>query len=162
LIADTTAAATLALPSGVASVERLADDGRYLLLGPRADGSAAMVVPGIGPECPLMAVLPLDLDLPRRADALMRLWRRMTGKPPGRAPDELSPARRKRLVLLLRAVDARRAGANRRETAEVLFGAETVPEGVAFDDHHLRSRTSRLIRDGMAMIAGGYRKLLRD
>jgi hypothetical protein len=162
LIAATTTAATLAVPPGVATIERVADDGRYLLLGARPDSSAAMVLPGAKPDGTLVAVLPLDRDVPYRADALVRLWRRLTGKLPGRAADGLSTARRKRLVLSLRAVDARRAGANRREIAEVLFGAETVPGGVAFDDHHLRSRTSRLIRDGLAMIAGGYRKLLRD
>ena len=77
-------------------------------------------------------------------------------------PPDFRKHDRKRLVMTLRAVDARRAGANRREIAEVIFGSGDVPDGVAFDDHHLRSRTSRLIRDGLAMIAGGYRKLLKD
>ena len=162
LIADTTGAATLALPAGAARIERIADDGRYLLFGPRADGSAALVLPITALEQPLMALLPLDLDAPQRVDALLRLWRRIVGRPPQATSDGLSPARRKRLAMSLRAVDARRAGANRREIAEVIFGADSVPEGVKFDDHHLRSRTSRLIRDGLAMIAGGYRKLLKD
>jgi hypothetical protein len=150
------------MPTGAASVERIADDGRYLLLGEKPDGCAAIIVPGTKPDGRFMAALPLDLDVPYRVDALMRLWRCLSGKPICRPPDGLSAARRKRLVMSLRAVDARRAGVNRREIAKVLFGAETVPDGVDFDDHHLRSRTSRLIRDGLAMIAGGYRKLLRD
>ena len=162
LLADTTGTATFALPTEAARIERVANDGRYLLLGPRADVSAALVLPITTPEQPLMALLPLDLDTPQRVDALLRLWRRIVGRPPQASSDGLSPARRKRLVMSLRAVDARRAGADRREIAEVLFGADTVPEGAAFDDHHLRSRTSRLIRDGLAMIAGGYRKLLKD
>ena len=162
LIADTTGTATLALRSDAVRIERIGEDGRYLLLGPRADDSAALVLPITAPDQPLMALLPLDLDAPQRVDALLRLWRRIVGRPPQATSDVLSPARRKRLVMSLRAVDARRAGANRRDIAEVLFGADTVPEGVAFDDHHLRSRTSRLIRDGLAMIAGGYRKLLKD
>ncbi len=162
MIADTTGAATLALRSDTVRIERIGDEGRYLLLGPRADGSAALILPITAPDQPLMALLPLDLDAPQRVDALLRLWRRIIGRPPQTTGDELSPARRKRLVMSLRAVDARRAGADRREIAKVLFGADAVPEGVKFDDHHLRSRTSRLIRDGLAMIAGGYRKLLKD
>ena len=162
LIADTTGAATLALPTDAARIERVADDGRYLLLGPRVDSSAALVLPPTPPDQPLMALLPLDLDTPQRIDALLRLWRRIAGRPPHTSTAGLSQARRKRLVMTLRAVDARRAGANRREIAEVIFSTGAVPDGVAFDDHHLRSRTSRLIRDGLAMIAGGYRKLLKD
>ena len=69
---------------------------------------------------------------------------------------------RQRLAMMLRAVDGRRAGATRRDIAEVLFGRDQIPDGTQFDDHHLRSRTARLIRDGLAMIAGGYRKLLKD
>ena len=162
MTADTTGAATLALRTDVVRIERIGHEGRYLLLGPRAYGSAAFVLPTTASEQPLMALLPLDLDAPQRVDALLRLWRRITGRPPQATSDGLSPARRKRLVMSLRAVDARRAGADRREIAGVLFGVDTVPEGVAFDDHHLRSRTSRLLRDGLAMIAGGYRKLLKD
>ena len=161
LTADITGAATLALRNDAVRIERIADEGRYLLLGPGANGSAALVLPITAPEQPLMALLPLDLDAPQRVDALLRLWRRMMGRPPQATSDGLSLARRKRLVMSLRAVDARRAGADRREIAKVLFGADAVPEGVKFDDHHLRSRTSRLIRDGFAMIAGGYRKLLK-
>ena len=162
LTADITGTATLALRTDAVRIERIANEGRHLLLGPRADDSAALVLPITAPDQPLMALLPLDLDAPQRVDALLRLWRRIVGRPPQASSDGLSPARRKRLVMSLRAVDARRAGADRREIAEVLFGADSVPEGVAFDDHHLRSRTSRLIRDGLAMIAGGYRKLLKD
>ncbi len=162
LTADTTGAATLALRTDAVRIERIADEGRYLLVGPKADVSAALVLPITTPEQPLMALVPLDLDAPQRVDALLRLWRRIVGRPPQAISDRLSAARRKRLVMSLRAVDARRAGADRREIAKVLFGADAVPEGVKFDDHHLRSRTSRLIRDGLAMIAGGYRKLLKD
>lgn len=161
-MADTTGAATVALPADATRIERFADDGRHLLLGPRLDPSAALLLPDASADAPLMAILPLDHDAPQRIEALLRLWRRLAGSPPRGQPDSLSPARRKRLVMSLRAVDARRAGANRREIAEVIFGSDDVPEGVAFDDHHLRSRTSRLIRDGLAMIAGGYRKLLKD
>lgn len=126
LAGDTTGLATLKLPAYMPSIERLAIDGCYLLLGERPDRSAAVVHVDAAADRPLMAVLPLDHDVPQRLDALARLWQRMLAKPPGRVIDGLSATRRKRLVLSLRAVDARRAGANRREIAEVLFGAETV------------------------------------
>lgn len=159
LLADPTGSATLTLTP---ETDRAAVDGRYLRLGSHLDPVAAILLPGATPAQALAAIVPLDPEVPLHVEGLLRLWRRLRGHPTTAPPDELTPIRRKRLVQSLRAVDARRAGANRREIAEVLFGSETVPDGVAFDDHHLRSRTSRLIRDGLAMIAGGYRKLLKD
>lgn len=161
LLTDTTGSASLLLRDPDARLDRTAEDGRYLLLGDRQHGAAAIVQPGTIAADPLMAVMPLDRDLPLRVDALLRLWRLLTGHPPPSPRRELTPARRRRLAQALRAVDARGAGATRRAIAEAVFGADAVPDGVAFDDHHLKSRTGRLIRDGLAMIAGGYRKLLK-
>jgi hypothetical protein len=108
-----------------------------------------------------MAAIPLDRDLPARVEALLSLWRILTGHPSPRAEPDLTPGRCRRLAQALRAVDAREKGATRREIAAAVFGPGAVPDGVAFDDHHLKSRTGRLIRDGLAMVAGGYLKLLK-
>jgi hypothetical protein len=161
LIRDTTGSA-VAATAPAARIERIADNGSYLLFGNTLSPDAAFVLDGEALNRPLMALVPFDMDMPARIDAVLRLWHRLTGHPPPSPPNALPASRRKRLAMTLRAVDARRSGANRREIAEVLFGNGAVPEGVAFDDHHLRSRTARLIRDGLAMIAGGYRKLLKD
>ncbi|OYW67722.1 MAG: hypothetical protein B7Z40_06105 [Bosea sp. 12-68-7] len=161
LLADTTESASMTLGNPEARLDRIADDGRHLLLGDDHYGAAAVIQAGTDATDPLMATMPLDRDLPLRVDALLRLWRIVTGQPPGKHQPELTPARSRRLSQALRAVDARGAGASRREIAQAVFGSNAVPDGVAFDDHHLKSRTGRLIRDGFAMIAGGYRKLLK-
>lgn len=162
LMGDPTGSASLGLSRAPTRLDRTAHDGRHILIGTRLDPSAALVLPGVAFDAPLAAIVPLDDDTLYRIDALLRLWRKLMGQPPGRPAADLTAARRKRLAMMLRAVDARRTGATRREIAEVLFGPDNVPDGAEFDDHHLRSRTTRLIRDGLAMIAGGYRKLLKD
>ena len=161
-MADPTGSAAVRLDPGQIRFERVADDGRHLLLGTTINSSAALALPGVTWNAPLAAIVPLDLAVPHRMEALLRLWRRLAGRPPGNAPSELTAIQCRRLAMRLRAVDGRRAGATRRDIAQVLFGRDQIPDGTQFDDHHLRSRTARLIRDGLAMIAGGYRKLLKD
>ncbi|MFX7663295.1 DUF2285 domain-containing protein, partial [Acinetobacter baumannii] len=72
--------------------------------------------------------LPLDPDFEFRADAGKRLWRALNGRPPGPPLHALSPHRRRRLALALRALDARTDGSTYREIAEVLFGAGRISE----------------------------------
>ncbi|OPF90486.1 hypothetical protein B1S06_24290 [Rhodopseudomonas palustris] len=138
-------------------------DGAYAKIGASKASVTAKLAPGLPLDAPLMAIVPLDANIPTRIEAMARLWRALTGQQPlPYARSELPASRRERLAMSLRAVDARHAGATRRDIAVTIFGPEQVPEGVAFDDHHLRSRTARLIRDGLALIAGGYRKLLKS
>jgi hypothetical protein len=73
----------------------------------------------------------------------------------------LSPQRRQRLALALRALDARVEGNSYRTIAEGLFGAKRIPEG-AWKTHDLRNRTIRLVQSGFALMRGGYRALLRQ
>jgi hypothetical protein len=107
------------------------------------------------------AELPLDEDFEIRADAARRLWRVLNGRPAGPASPELSPQRRQRLALALRALDGRIEGNSYRAIAEGLFGASLIPER-AWKTHDLRNRTIRLVQTGFALMRGGYRKLLRQ
>lgn len=161
LTGDTTGLAVITSSSLPLRHGRLGDNGVYAKAGALMGPSTVINAAGPPADAPLMALIPLDSSAPTRIEALAHLWRILVGQPSGSPPGDLSPARRARLALTLRAVDGRQASATRREIAEVIFGAEAVPSGVAFDDHHLRSRTARLIRDGLALIAGGYRKLLK-
>ena len=116
-------------------------------------------------EAPVVAVsyaveLPLDRDFEFRADAGRRLWRGLNGRPQGEPLHALSPNRRRRLALALRALDARTDGATYREIAEVLFPAERISER-DWRTHDLRNRTIRLVQSGFALMRGGYRALLR-
>lgn len=106
------------------------------------------------------AELPLDSSFEARAHAATRLWRAMNGRAPGPAFHRLSKQRRERLCAALRAVAAYFAGATYRSIAEALFGEQRIPDR-AWKTHDLRSRTIRLVKNGLAFVRGGYRKLLR-
>jgi hypothetical protein len=108
---------------------------------------------------PTAVLLPLDGLFEIRAAAALRLWRALEGRRPGPNPAALSEARRTRLVLALRALDGRLDGATHREVAAGLFGANAVPER-EWISHELRDRTARLVRLGVALMNGGYRRLL--
>ncbi len=103
--------------------------------------------------------MPLDRLFEVRAAVALRLWRALAGRPLGRDSATLPAARHDRLVLALRALDGRLAEASYREIAGTLFGAARVPER-GWKTHDLRDRTARLVRSGVAMMQGGYRRLL--
>lgn len=58
----------------------------------------------------------------------------------------------------LQALDATLAGASLREIAEGLFGSDAVVKGW-YADGGLRSRVRRLVRRGLTLMRGGYRRL---
>jgi hypothetical protein len=107
------------------------------------------------------AELPFDDDFEIRTHAARRLWRAVNGRAVGHAFHELSPQRRQRLAMALRALDARAEGNTYRTIAEVLFGSKRIPER-AWKTHDLRNRTIRLVQSGLALMRGGYRELLRQ
>jgi hypothetical protein len=111
------------------------------------------------PRVGACVLLPLDRLLEVRAAAALRLWRALASRPLGRDPATLPAARRDRLVLALRALDGRLAEASYREIAGTLFSAARVPER-GWKTHDLRDRTARLVRLGVALMQGGYRRLL--
>jgi hypothetical protein len=108
---------------------------------------------------PTAVLLPFDGLFEVRVAAALRLWRTLEGRRPGPNPAALSEPRRNRLVLALRALDGRLDGATHREVAAGLFGADAVPER-EWISHELRDRTARLVRLGVALMNGGYRRLL--
>lgn len=106
------------------------------------------------------AELPFDGDFDARAYAARRLWRAMSGRAPGPAFHQLSKQRRERLSAAIRALDAHSAGGSYRVVAEALFGKKRIPDR-AWKTHDLRNRTIRLVQGALALMRGGYRKLLR-
>jgi hypothetical protein len=107
------------------------------------------------------AELVLDSDFQIRSHAARRLWLALNGRPAGTAFHELSPQRRQRLTLALRALDARSEGNSYREIASGLFGPKRIPER-SWKSDDLRNRTIRLVQTGLALMRGGYRALLRQ
>jgi hypothetical protein len=115
--------------------------------------------PGIGEY--YSAELPFDVEFECRVHAARRLWRSLNGRPAGPTFRELSPQRRRRLAMALRALDARAEGNTYRAIAAGLFGDRRIPER-AWKTHDLRNRTIRLVQSGIALMRGGYRDLLRQ
>lgn len=116
------------------------------------------------PDKPLAAIIPLDKDFLTRITSLLRFHRRLLGRAAGPLPRgwPLTAYRLARLDLMLRALDLRDRGATYREIATEL-GHDEAAELSASDWKMSASRSFvvRLVRDGMTLMNGDYRKLLR-
>lgn len=107
----------------------------------------------------LDACVVLD-DLARdRIEAVQLFWstlRRHDATPDPR----LTRQRKRRLSDILRAVDARDQQASYRTIAEVFFPQHRI-DAASWAGNALRETTIRLVRDGLKLVDGGYRALLR-
>jgi len=118
-------------------------------------------LPSIPSSRALFAVeLRLDANFDIHLQAAHRFWSAIDGRRLGSPPLALPRQRRKRFILMIRALDAWLQGHSYREIAEGLFGKELVT-GRSWRAHDLRSRIIRLVQNGLAMMRGGYRALLR-
>ena len=108
---------------------------------------------------PVAVLLPLDRLFDIRAAAALRLWRGLAGRKPGPDPGVLTPERRNRLILALRALDGRLAEATYPEIAAAVFDTAPISKR-DWISHELRDQTGRLVRLGFSMMKGGYRRLL--
>lgn len=104
-------------------------------------------------------MLPLDRLFDIRAAAALRLWRALTGRRPGPPPAALTTQMSTRLILGVRALDGYQMGASHQEIATVLLSASGVSKR-DWIDHDIRDRTGRLVRMALALMNGGYRRLL--
>ncbi|WP_241490717.1 DUF2285 domain-containing protein [Sphingomonas sanguinis] len=104
------------------------------------------------------ATLPMDSWLELRAHAARRLWRALTGRPPGADFRALPAQLRQWHILSLRALDARLRGESYRAIAEVLLGFQGSKEDWEIDPS--KNKVRRLVAHGIKMMRGGYRLLL--
>ncbi|KND19075.1 hypothetical protein ADZ37_10915 [Pannonibacter phragmitetus] len=143
----------------LAGEKRITPDELHLLLREIGAGLHLVADPAIRPDDPISVAIALDRDGLDRVAALDRLLRHLAGY---RVPPDqrMTAQQRRRLKVMLRAVDARQHRASQREIAQVLFGVERIAEE-HWQSSPLRDTVRDLIRDGTAMIAGGYLKLLR-
>jgi hypothetical protein len=146
------------LDLATAQADYILADGRHVIL---ANGHQ-LWLPPVGPGEPLAALIPFDDDVPLRIAGLFRFWQHVAGQSLSSPPRSmrLTPQRRDRLILMLRALDAHLAGATYREIAAALFGDEAVAEP-GWKTAPVRARTIRLVQDAIAMMEGGYFDLLR-
>ncbi len=110
-------------------------------------------------EAPAVALVLLDDMTPDRLEAIARFWMALRRR---RAPPDprVTNQRRMRLRQMLRAVDARTEHASYRAIAAALFPRHQI-EPAAWAGDALRETTIRLTRDGMKLVQGGYRNLLK-
>ncbi len=109
----------------------------------------------------LAALLPLDDDFRLRLLSLIRFQQRLAGRASGPLPRAwlLTRRHRRRLILMIRALDGHLADASYREIAHALYGPEAVAR-YAWKTSSIRGQTIRLVQDAIRMMRGGYRKLL--
>uniref|UniRef100_UPI0038D1E7E9 DUF2285 domain-containing protein n=1 Tax=Gluconobacter japonicus TaxID=376620 RepID=UPI0038D1E7E9 len=105
-----------------------------------------------------VVILPLDKLLELRAEAVLRLWRALVGRPEGRWAHDFPQQTRDRHILILRAVDGRAAGASYRKLAEVLLGFRG--RKADWENDPRKNQIRRLVADGRYYVRGGYRDLL--
>lgn len=153
------------LDGGLFSGRELGDaragvDGLSMVYGRGPKAVRLLLVDAAVPTQPLAALVPLGADGLDRIEAVTRLWRALNKRsvpPDGR----LTAQQRRRLRYMLQAVDGHMNGASYREIAAAIYGASRVGEA-AWKTSALRDSTIDLVKDGAALIAGGYRKLLRS
>lgn len=138
-------------------------DGRHVIVADAA-GEHRLWLRDPTPGRPLAAVIPLDKDFLTRIASLLRFHRRLLGRAAGPLPRgwPLTAYRLARLDLMLRALDLRDGGATYREIATALGRDEAARLSASdWKMSSARSFVVRLVRDGVAMMNGEYRKLLR-
>lgn len=135
------------------------DQGLHFVLGGVGETIRLVRLAGVPASVPLAALVPLDAEGHDRIEAVERLLRALQGRavPPDR---RLTPQQKRRHRQMLQATDGRLNGATYREIARALFGLHRVATE-PWKTSALRDATSALVKDGLAMIAGGYRALLR-
>ena len=69
---------------------RRAADGEYWLVDDGHNRLPAVLIGDANGDLPAAVVIPLDGDFPTRADAALRLWRLIVGRPRVRPPDRLT------------------------------------------------------------------------
>jgi hypothetical protein len=138
------------------------EGGRHVVIAD-PDGEHRLWLRDDTPGKAMAAVIPLDRNFHMRVASLMRFHRRLLGRSSCAQPRGwvLTPYRRKRFDLMLRAFDMREAGASYRDIAAALgeHDAAQLP-ATEWKDSRARSYVIRLVRAATAMTNGGYRKLL--
>ena len=138
-------------------------DGRHVVIAD-ARGEHRLWLRDSTPGRPAAAMIPLDRDFATRIASLLRFHHLLLGRATGPQPRgwPLSAYRQARLQRMLCALDLHMTGATYREIAVVLGDAEAAHLPVTeWKMSSSRSAVIRLVKSGVAMVNGGYRKLLR-
>ncbi|WP_421871889.1 DUF2285 domain-containing protein [Nitratireductor rhodophyticola] len=116
-------------------------------------------LPGTDDNAPLAALIPLDASGLDRIEATAQLLHALLDRRVG-SDGRLTDQQRRRARHMLQAVDGHKQGASYREIAEAVYGVERI-RAEHWKTSALRDSVIGLVKGGRAMIAGGYRRLLR-
>ena len=141
------------------AIHRVGPEGAYGSLTAIAPPRLALISGTPSEQSSIALVLPLDELFEDRVTAARRAWRTLVGGKPSKSAG-FTTQRQRRLKLTLRALDAALLGIGYREIAQGLFG-DRVPNDASWRTHSLRASTIRLVREGHALMHGGYLRLLR-
>ncbi len=137
---------------------RSSAEGAYALYSGEARSQLLLLPPAVD-GVPLAAVIPLDAETLTRIEALTRFWRAMHGRSVS-SDTRMTPQQRRRLRLMMQAIDGRTSKASYREIAMAIYGRERVL-AEAWRTSALRDAVIGLVEGAAAMIGGGYLRLLR-
>jgi hypothetical protein len=152
--------AAKSLRSIAAEFRHRASDGDYWLIRRGPHRIAVVILEDTRTTEPTSGLVPLDRAFPKRIEGLLQFWRLINHKAPVLPRHRLTRLGRARLVLKLRALDARLAGETYREIALVLAGSRRLQDRT-WKSHDLRSRIIRLVKDGERLMRGGYWHLVQ-
>jgi hypothetical protein len=108
---------------------------------------------------PAAALILLDDMALDRLEAAARYWRALRSQPVPPDP-RMTSQRRQRLRQMLRVVDARLERQTYRAIALTLFPKHRI-DAASWAGDAIRETIIRLARDGMKLVRGGYRDLLK-
>ncbi len=147
------------LPSAISA--RNLDEGRYELWPDDGDLQQILITDLAKRDQPVAAVVPLDQHTLVRLDAVRRLWRRLTGRPNAAPVLPITAQQRRRLILMLRALDGWREHASYRDLAAILLNADVRRQSRRdWLTSPSRAQIIRMVRDAVLRMEGGYRDLL--
>ncbi|MDC6176146.1 DUF2285 domain-containing protein [Ralstonia solanacearum] len=148
---------------GIPGQKQLLHDGRRLMLVARWPGCCMRLTLAPGLEDGMAYVYAIrSCDVPCARHCVLQAELDKLAVVPEATPAATARPRPAPTALqelyTLQALDATLAGASLREIAEGLFGSDAVVKGW-YTDGGLRSRVRRLVKRGLTLMRGGYRRL---
>ncbi|WP_425994757.1 DUF2285 domain-containing protein [Afipia sp. DC4300-2b1] len=146
------------IPSAPA-VER--EDGRHILWREASDEQRIWILPDTNPSAPIAAVIPFDMHVAQRVEAVLHLWHRLTDAAVRPVVSPLTEQQRRRMILMLRALDGHQQQATYRDLAATLLDPDVRTQSRRdWLTSSYRSQIIRLVKDAVGRMQGGYRDLL--
>ncbi|TXH80721.1 MULTISPECIES: DUF2285 domain-containing protein [unclassified Afipia] len=154
-------ASTITLDRIPSSLTMERGDGRHILWRETSDEQRIWILPETNPSAPIAAVIPFDMHVAQRVEAVLRLWHRLTDVAVRPVVSPLTEQQRRRMILMLRALDGHQQQATYRDLAATLLDADVRTQSRRdWLTSSYRSQIIRMVKDAVGRMRGGYRDLL--